>query len=70
MMTPKQIERFRLKLELEFSVHCAEKREDGNVWFDKYKFAELIIKKCIDIADNSSYGIDAVIEMKEYFGVE
>jgi hypothetical protein len=38
--------------------------------FDKEKFAELIVRECIDRAERYGLGSDAVEQMKEDFGVE
>jgi hypothetical protein len=38
--------------------------------FDREKFAELIVRECIDRAERYGLGSDAVEQMKEDFGVE
>ena len=40
------------------------------VYFDKEKFAELIVQECINKAEQYGLGCDAVEQMKEDFGVE
>ena len=46
--------------------------EDGSGfhYFHKDRFAELIVRECIDMAESAGLGVDAVEYMKEHFGIE
>ena len=63
-------EKGKLKIEREFSIQCTNEREDGTLWFDKYKFVELIVRECISKAEDYGLGCDAVEQMKQHFGVK
>jgi hypothetical protein len=48
-----------------------------DIWFDKKKFAELVVKECLDILDGEDdYGYEsrgvriAAYRIKKHFGVE
>jgi hypothetical protein len=48
-----------------------------DVWFNKEKFAELIVRECMDVVrdinqeyDGGSTVVNAADEIKEHFGVE
>jgi hypothetical protein len=44
---------------------------DGELIFSKEKFAELIVKECVDIADEyDGVGSTIVSRIKKHFGVE
>jgi len=43
---------------------------DRNQSFDVPKFAELIVKECVKIADNHYDTKSAIYDIKEHFGVE
>lgn len=51
-------------------------RSDGSTWtsreeFDKEKFAELIVRECVGIADEyDGVGSTIVSRIKKHFGVE
>ena len=51
-------------------VEQAETKELGYYFFDKEKFAELIIKKCGEIADEHSDHAILSNPINKYFGVE
>ena len=44
--------------------------QDGFRYFDKEKFAELIVRECVFISRTSANGFSAGDRMKEHFGVE
>jgi UDP-N-acetylmuramyl tripeptide synthase len=50
----------------------AETKEIGYYFFDKEKFAELIVKECAEVSINNGCGDFVDIEQKlfEHFGVE
>ena len=43
---------------------------DGELIFSKEKFAELIVRECVDIADEYDGDIDIAEIIKRHFGVE
>jgi hypothetical protein len=45
----------------------AETKEIGYYFFDREKFAELIVRECIDVAFDRGDNVDY---LKEHFGVE
>ena len=56
---------------------CWEPRQYGPAWFNSTKFAELIVKECLDILDDEDTGGPesrdvriAAVRIKELFGVE
>ena len=43
---------------------------DPMLWLKYEKFAELIVRECIDKAERYGLGCDAVEQLKEHLGVE
>ena len=50
---------------------------DGQLHFDTQKFAELIVKKCLNMIENEAstyaepvWAVELVNDIKEHFGVE
>lgn len=50
---------------------------DGHLHFDKQKFAELIVGKCLNMIENEAstyaepvWAVELVNDIKEHFGVE
>jgi len=63
----------------ELESQCWEPRQYGPAWFDSEKFAELIIRECVEVChkmaeDSDSYvvhdGDTCAEQIKEHFGVE
>jgi len=58
----------------ELESQCWEPRQYGPAWFDSEKFAELIVRECIDclkpLSRNHSMVGAAQDTIKEHFGVE
>ena len=51
---------------------CYEKSDmrDSGLWFNKEKFAELIVRECIAVHEDD-YGVDIIGDvLKKHFGVE
>lgn len=66
-------EQGKLKIEHEFAVKCVGKLADGTRFFDKYSFAELIVKECVEKCKTDWYGDsldDICVQMLNHFGVE
>jgi hypothetical protein len=59
----------------EFAEQCWDQRLDGR-YFDQEKFAELIVKECIDIVSPYAVRMDdfdgghPIADLKKHFGVE
>ncbi len=63
----------------ELESQCWEPRQYGPAWFDSEKFAELIIRECVEVChkmaeDSDSYvvhdGDTCAEQIKKHFGVE
>ena len=63
----------------ELESQCWEPRQYGPAWFDSEKFAELIVKECVEVChkmaeDSDSYvvhdGDTCAEQIKKHFGVE
>ena len=58
----------------ELAEQCWEERKYGPDWFNYEKFAELIVKECIDclkpLSRNHSMVGAAIDTIREHFGVE
>ena len=61
----------------ELAEQCWDKRPEGQLHFDNEKFAELIVKKCMDIAkwytpdtEECEYTWLIHDKIEKYFGVE
>jgi hypothetical protein len=59
----------------ELESQCWEPRQYGPAWFDSEKFAELIVRECIEQVITGPngpayYAVEAALRLKEHFGVE
>jgi hypothetical protein len=61
----------------ELELQCWEPTQYGPAWFNSTKFAELIVKECIDVCANGWQGeftaagiSQCVSDLREHFGVE
>ncbi len=59
----------------ELESQCWEPRQYGPAWFDSEKFAELIVRECIEQVITGPngpayYAVEAGLRLKEHFGVE
>jgi hypothetical protein len=63
----------------ELEIQCWEPRQYGPAWFNSTKFAELIVKECIEVIDSTSDNTKLmrvepyqkiIWAIEEHFGVE
>ena len=55
----------------ELAKQCWNERWEGQLHFDNVKFAELIVRECVDIADDyDGVGSTIVSRIKQHFGIE
>jgi|APGre2960657404_1045060.scaffolds.fasta_scaffold394955_2 hypothetical protein len=59
----------------ELESQCWEPRQYGPAWFDSEKFAELIVRECIEQVITgpngpAHYAVEAALRLKKHFGVE
>ena len=60
----------------ELEAQCWEARQYGPPWFDSEKFAELIVRECIDIVSPYAVRMEnfdgghPIADLKKHFGVE
>ena len=57
----------------ELEIQCWEARQYGPAWFNSTKFAELIVRECISMADDFECDVNQrglVDRMKQHFGVK
>jgi len=56
----------------ELESQCWEAKQYGPPWFNSTKFAELIVRECISIVANKTWGGGdlAIRDMKQHFGVD
>jgi len=59
----------------QLEMECYEDRSNGYSapYFNREKFAELIVRECMSVGFNAAYpnrGVDVLLAIKEHFGVE
>ena len=62
----------------DLEIQCWEPRQYGPAWFNSTKFAELIVRECMEVGGpEDSYRdewfnakVDSVAKIKQHFGVE